>query len=386
VQPSPGACTVSASTAVIPITVRPLPEPVFVDPPAGMCPNSAATLTVDGAGSGGSYCFTYECTDCVHNPYLTGNDEQAASGCYWYSECIYGEANTYTVALPDAGSLTVWVRAMTEYGCVDSTSIVLGELPVFSAGSITTANILTVTGVAPATNPANAETASGGDGNITYEWRRSGTSSATLIGSNSPGYTLSSVPGNYDTEGAYTFTRYAKDGSCNTTFTASGGQYTLTVIDTPPGAGTYTLTCGTRIWSGVLRNDVASCAAVSSLNTSNPPPAQYLERGGTYGYYYNWTCVNDAKDELCPSPWRVPSGSDYNALTSCTTANVIDSQWPLNGVYTSASSAAFTGWRYYWTSDSSSTIKGCFSRDKGSGDRGIWCDDKSWGMQIRCVR
>ena len=72
-----------------------------------------------------SYCFRYECPGCVHNPYLTGNDEAAAAACYWFPECIYGEANTYTVMAPDAGTLTVWAKAITQYGCVDSTAVTI---------------------------------------------------------------------------------------------------------------------------------------------------------------------------------------------------------------------------------------------------------------------
>jgi uncharacterized protein (TIGR02145 family) len=208
--------------------VRPLPEPVFDNPPTAICANSAATLTVsDASNNSSSYCFTYECTACVRNPYLTGNDEPAASDCYWYSECIYSEANTYTVAMPDAGSLTVWVRAMTEYGCVDSTSIAYSA---FSAGSIATASATTTLGTASTAIIASLAPASGGDGNITYEWRRTGTSPKTLANSNAPDYTISSDATNYGIVGTHYFTRYAKDGACNTAFTASDGQFTLTVL------------------------------------------------------------------------------------------------------------------------------------------------------------
>jgi hypothetical protein len=95
-----------------------------VNLPACVLTNSGVVFRVnDPTGAASSYCFTYECTDCTHNPYLTGNEEPAAAGCYWFSECIYGEANTYTVTTYDSGTFTVRARALTEQGCVDSVDI-----------------------------------------------------------------------------------------------------------------------------------------------------------------------------------------------------------------------------------------------------------------------
>ena len=123
-----GACTVTYPTQLT-VTVRPVPELEFVNPPACIAPNSEAMLTVNDKNSAaGSYCFTYECTDCTHNGYLTGNNEAAAVGCYWHSECVYGTANTCTVTMPDAGTLTVWAKAITAYGCTDSVATTITTL------------------------------------------------------------------------------------------------------------------------------------------------------------------------------------------------------------------------------------------------------------------
>jgi hypothetical protein len=777
VQPSPGACTVSASTTH-PVTIRPLPEPAFVNPPAGMCPNTEAMLTVDGAGSGGSYCFTYEYTDCVRNPYLTGNDEPAGSDCLWYSECIYGTANTYTVARYDAGSLTVWVKAMTEYGCVDSTSITIGNAesptvtlltgndsqtvcehtamdairytvtcasgatvtglpagvtgawnagvvtingapaatglfnymvtvaglqqgvtgsitvnalpaltgansptvchgqtadlsvsggagtyawtvggapaetttsgnytttaltasttysvtltddngctsaavfgnitvndlptlsnannpeicygqtadlsvsggagtyswtvggeapvtttaanyttaalttsatysvtltdangcasaaatgtitvnslpdapvasgggtqcggtldisatpgangdgirwsdgntsptrtigatgsyyayttnsttgcesavgstvsvtvnplptlsdanspticngaaatltvtggagtyswtvggepvqttpdgnyttaalttttsysvtltdangctsaaatgtitvyPAFSAGSITTASATTTPDTAPANNPANATEASGGNGSITYEWRRTGTSSATLTNSNSSGYTISSAAANYSTAGTYYFTRYAKDGACNTSFTASNGQYTLTVTSD-------TWTCGGRTWSGVVRKAVAGCTSVSTLSTNMSPTAQYKYNSSTNEYYYNYPCVIAAESALCPSPWRVPQKTDLESLSGCTTIARLIERWGYGGRVNGGTIEWPNDGGYYWSRDSyGSNSSYCFSYNASSS--AVYDAYIYYGHRVVCVR
>jgi hypothetical protein len=124
-----GGCTVTYPVQQT-ITVHPTPDVAFVSPPTGICANSSAILTATDLNSvAGSYCFTYECNECARNPYLTGNNDPAAVGCHWFSECIYSTANTYTVSMYDAGTMTVWAKAITEHGCVDSVS------RVFTAGS-----------------------------------------------------------------------------------------------------------------------------------------------------------------------------------------------------------------------------------------------------------
>jgi uncharacterized protein (TIGR02145 family) len=97
--------------------------------------------------------------------------------------------------------------------------------PPFSAGSITTGAATVFADVNPTITIGNSSDASGGDGSITYEWRRSGT---PLTGSNSTSYSIDSDPDNYSTPGTYTFTRWAKDGAC-AYWVASSGIYTLTV-------------------------------------------------------------------------------------------------------------------------------------------------------------
>ncbi|MDR2361182.1 MAG: hypothetical protein LBD91_00425, partial [Prevotellaceae bacterium] len=122
----------------------------------------------------------------------------------------------------------------------------------FTAGSITTASDTTMVGTDPGITITNATPASGGDENITYQWRRSGTSSATLTGSAAT-YSIGTAASNYTGDGTYIFKRYAHDGTCNTSWEESSGQYTLTVIVLcPPNSiGACTWTYGSQIWSGV---------------------------------------------------------------------------------------------------------------------------------------
>jgi hypothetical protein len=116
-------CTATAENAAT-VTVNSVPALAFENPPAAMCANTAQTLTIkDDNNAASSYCFYYECPDCVYNPYQDGGDALAGAGCQWQSECTYGTAKTYTVHMYDAGNITVWAKAKTEQGCENSASV-----------------------------------------------------------------------------------------------------------------------------------------------------------------------------------------------------------------------------------------------------------------------
>ena len=118
-----GACSITPvqSTGQWVLTVHALPAISFASPPANLWTNSETVLTVnDSKNVASSYCFTYECSACVYNPYLTGNDAPAAAACHWYSECVYGTANTFTVHAYDAGTITIKAKAKSAAGCEGS--------------------------------------------------------------------------------------------------------------------------------------------------------------------------------------------------------------------------------------------------------------------------
>jgi hypothetical protein len=263
-------------------------------------------------------------------------------------------------------------------------------IPLYSvsAGAINDASVTTFEGYAPATNPANVTAASGGDENITYEWRRTGTSSKTLANSNSSGYNISDDPTNYDTPGTYYFTRYAMDGSCKTTFTPSGGQYELWVILIPPGAGTQTWsTCSSsQIWSEPVR--IATCDQESfTMSTTNPYCRSYIWNNIKY-YYYNWTYMNTNKNTMCPSPWRVPTVADFTALINCLgTSSQNGKYYPENSTWGGALAGAVDddvkgfGTGYYWASNASVINFACGGLNPNTYGTGA-----QYGVQVRCVR
>ncbi|MDR2361480.1 MAG: hypothetical protein LBD91_01990, partial [Prevotellaceae bacterium] len=260
-----------------------------------------------------------------------------ATGIGWNGTGISGTGTSKTTTT-SASTYRARVRAYLTAGgttCYSgySTFTVGTVYSSFTAGSITTASDTTMAGTDPGITITNATPASGGDENITYQWRRSGTSLDTLSGSAAT-YSIGTAASNYTGGGTYIFKRYAHDGTCNTSWEESSGQYTLTVIVLcPPNSiGACTWTYGPQIWSGILIREVAGCEDKrrSSLSSDDYPPAQYYSSGN--GYYYNWTCVNTYATILCPSPWRVPTLSDFNTLLSYTNAATLSSDWGLPGL------------------------------------------------------
>jgi uncharacterized protein (TIGR02145 family) len=204
------------------------------------CAGSTVTLTASG---GGSYCFTYGCSACGRNPYTTGNDAPTEYDCLFASDtCIFRADNSYTLTMPDSGVVTVCVRVVNAHGCVDSACVTIDVYPVFTAGAITTASGSVGGRTKPGITIANATPASGGDGNITYQWRRSGDGSPATLTGDAETYDIGNDTSNYETAGTYYINRYAKDETCNTEWEESTGTYTLTVsgVNQLQGGCTFT--------------------------------------------------------------------------------------------------------------------------------------------------
>jgi hypothetical protein len=253
----------------------------------------------------------------------------------------------------------------------------------FSAGAITTASTTTLAGTAPNVTVANASSATGGDGNITYQWRRSGTSSATLNGIAAT-YALSAATSNYSTAGTYYFTRYAMDSACNSAYSLSNGQYTLTVAIPPPYSGTKTWTFGIQTWSGVLSMSVSGCERVSTLSTAEIPNPQYVAYSTNGGYYYNWTCVNIRATTLCSEPWRVPSYADLTYLADYTTYTNLVEEWGTPGRYFGGYLQKYEDSGFMWASDEFGIARrGNLTWDDGV--LGANNDYQYYGYVVRCV-
>jgi hypothetical protein len=143
--------------------------------------------------------------------------------------------------------------------------------PAFDAGAIASDGQTVCSG--NAVNPISSSTdASGGDGNITYQWRRNG---STVSGS-----AATYNPTSYNTTaGTHTFTRWAHDGHCNTAWAQSAGSWTLLVT----ANAQLTLTAGTNTLY------VANGAAITPIKYTTMGVSTVTVTGLPAGVIYDWT-------------------------------------------------------------------------------------------------
>jgi hypothetical protein len=246
-------------------------------------------------------------------------------------------------------------------------SWVLTVCAAFNAGTIAATGQTICSGNAVNTIASSAN-ASGGDGNITYQWRRNG---ATVSG-NAATYS----PAAYNTTtGAHTFTRWAHDGMCNTTWTQSAGSWILTVA-TPQ----LTLTTGNNVQT-VIKGTAITPIEYTATNASNVDLTGALPAGvvaewtgstyvtirgtpaatGTFPYTVTTTNTNG-----CANPSASGTITVANTYTGCTTASI--------NLGTVGFTSSTTYSRNGLTISSPVTVTYCNNRtystfDGGSGDR-----------------
>jgi uncharacterized protein (TIGR02145 family) len=77
-------------------------------------------------------------------------------------------------------------------------------------------------------------------------------------------------------------------------------------------ASTQTWTVKSQIWSDAIH--IPACNKEGFTMSNTVPHCRSYTSGTNTWYYYNWPYVNENKDALCPSPWRVPTKDDFIAL------------------------------------------------------------------------
>lgn len=238
----------SAASTVISVTVQDAVTAGAIAADQTICYNTApATLTssTDGTGSGSlTYIWEVSSTDAVSGfatvPSATAStlSPTALTSNRWYRRRTLSTQNT--------------VECLSSYTSVVGITV----RPQFTAGAIATTGETICTSLDPA-NIASVTPASGGDNSITYEWRANGN---PINPSNSSNYDPAVNTVNVNT----TFTRWAKDNTCNTTLTQSTGSWVVT-INNP--TTTTTLNNGDFVWTG-------STSTVWNTNTN------WLQRSG----------------------------------------------------------------------------------------------------------
>jgi hypothetical protein len=175
------------------------------------------------------------------------------------------------------------------------------------------------------------------------------------------------------------------------TVTVAAGAVTRTVSvaqaaqpATPPyAASTQTWTFGEQQWSDAIR--IPACNKTSFMNSFTEPQCRSYTLGTNTWYYYNWPYVVANPSTMCPSPWRLPSQSDFNTLVSNTNYSTLISAWGYGGYCTSSGSLYYQGsYAYYWSSTEDDS-NFAYSLDYYSGSLYVYYNNKYYGFQVRCV-
>jgi uncharacterized protein (TIGR02145 family) len=228
----------------------------------------------------------------------------------WTASAGTSSNNSYTFNTSTTGAKTATVRLTVladgttcQSGNAATVTATVNPMPTISLRSGTASQSVKLTAaitaiVYTATNSATISRTGGGFPN-----------GVTGVASSSS-FTISGTP---SATGTFNYSLTAAVGGCN-----SAAAGTLTVLSAPPGAAsTYIWVIGSQLWSAPLQKAQAGCTATKDFGETNPPPVAYYRTSGLYdgsGYLYNWKCVDDYATQLCPSPWRVPTYSDFQAL------------------------------------------------------------------------
>jgi hypothetical protein len=292
-------------------------------------------------------------------------------------------ANTFTRWAHDVNCNSAWTQSTGQW--------VLTVRPQFTPGAINTTDATTQEWIAPSTNPTNQTPASGGYGSITYEWRRSGTVAKTLENSNSADYTVSSDASNYGLRGTYYFNRYAKDGLCNTDYTASAGNYTLTVTTNYPPGATSAQSWGPTGYEFSWPINLPGVCTRAITTNGKEGTARYVYSDDQTMYYYMWTCAVQMYETWCPSPWSWPKTSDMVALTAYGSSAI--NRWGAGGVIKSTTwvnrsdaTHLFLWYDYDWMHPVG--VRGCWElyAPNGSGHATENYPSWEWACRAVCVR
>jgi hypothetical protein len=155
-------------------------------------------------------------------------------------------------------------------------------------------------------------------------------------------------------------------------------------VNTPPNAAsTQTWVFGNQIWSDRIVASPSNCINTDMLSTDMYPPAEYKVYDGRY--YYNWTCAYNNRTEMCPSPWRLPSVTDFNTLASATDATTLIDAWGFGGAAEGSDMRNVDFTASYWSA-TEYTIYCPYYLGYLSGH--VYPEaaaNKYYGMQVRCV-
>jgi hypothetical protein len=300
----------------------------------------------------------------------------------WYSASSGGTSlttsNTYTTS-----SLTA---TATYYAQARSTSA--GSC-TSAARTAVTATVNTVPSVTLSSGSNNQSVNAGtAIGTIKYTASnattiyRSGTLPTNVSSSVTSNTTLS-IYGTPSVTGTFTYSvSSSHTNGCVSSTTLAG---TITVNAASSFSSSTTWSYGGLTWS----DRVVGPSACNKSNFSNDYTAlncrSYTGSDGVLRYYYNWPYVNANKSTMCPSPWRVPTQSDFNTLVSNTDATTLINIWGYGGL-ASLTSILYsdTNSRYWSSMELDRTTAYCLYYD--SNKVNVSSSGRDYGEQVRCVK
>ncbi|MCB9032595.1 MAG: T9SS type A sorting domain-containing protein [Chitinophagales bacterium] len=261
----------------------------------------------------------------------------------WYAGgCGSGTAigTGTSISVSPGSTTTYYVRAENPCRVTTCASTTITVRPLFTPGAIQSTGEIICYGGDPGVI-GNTTLSSGGDNSITYEWRANGTPIGT---SNSSTY---DPPAGLTA--TTTYTRWAKDATCNTTFTQSIGNWIVTVRSEFT-AGAINTTGETICYGGDPAN-IGSATAASGGDNSitykwqangvDIPSSNSATYNPPAGLTTTTTYTRWAKDATCNTTftqstgsWTVYVSGDNGVnnsvianTTSTYTCNVNDALW-----------------------------------------------------------
>ena len=290
----------------------------------------SAFTTGDISSTGQSICSGGTPTEIGSTTAASGGDGSITyswrSSSDSYSATIDGATSaTYT---PPSGltATTSYRRYANDGTCNTTATVSTGTWTVtvydtFTSGTIQTTGETICNGGDPVTIGSDTD-ASGGDDSITYKWKANG---VDIASTNSATY---NPPSGLTT--TTTYTRYAKDATCNTTFELSSGSYVVTVTAAPASAGnngSILLCAGITLTETLLYNALTGSPAAGGTWSPTIPTSGSVAGTYTYTQESSPCAVNTATVTVTDSEIVTWNGSWSPSAPTASTSAVIESTY-----------------------------------------------------------
>ncbi|MDR2906593.1 MAG: hypothetical protein LBU91_01210 [Bacteroidales bacterium] len=161
-----------------------------------------------------------------------------------------------------------------------------------------------------------------------------------------------------------------------------------------------TWTVGNQVWSDAVQATNCSSKTIYNGGDGNNFNADCRSNPSYKGDLFSWCAVNRYVNELCPSPWRVPTVNDFIALditfggngdaqANSTYCDKYLNDWSgeYGGISDPIGSLIMQGWSAsYWAQSSADAVSGRLLTFNSIGGSPQSINSKANGQVVRCVR